>query len=245
MSFAQRLKELLSGTSGEPAAKPQTGPLNGQAALAKEGAASPENPTNYAEIWNQNLPPEPGSSKIFNTNQEEFGKVVGGMDFIRNAPRELMEKALGGDQQALMQLVNKVGQNAFSTAAISAREMVEHANSSQQKSIEKLVQEQVRSALASQTMSQKNQSFSDPLVAPLIQDISARLRAKFPEATPQELASKSEEMLMSLAGKIVSGSPQEQERIKSQEMQKASATPDWEAWASADESTMGASPSRT
>lgn len=250
MSLANRLKELLSGTpsDGSQGAPSVSKPANGQLGAIKEGAQNPDNKAAagndpekmYAEIWGQAPKPEPGSQKLFNTDQQKFSEAVNGMDFTKHVPKDVMEKVLTGDANALMQVINRVGQMAFSTATMSSREMIEHANSRSGQSMNDQIKEIVRATLAESQAVQRNPSFSDPTVAPLLKEISGRLRAKFPEASPDELVGKSEEMLMAIAQKIVAGSPKERDRQKQQQEVSSSQNFDWEAWASAPTGQMDA-----
>lgn len=241
MDLAAKLKSILSPQqkqgegNQQQTQQPQTRPNTSQIDVIKQNAETnihSKDPNDiYAEIWKQEPQQQMGSKNLFNTDPEKFGAAVNGMDFTKSVPKELMEKVLAGDSQALMAVINRVGQNAFSTATISSREMIEHANKQQGGSMEKQIQEAVRSALASQNLSKRNENFSDPTVAPLLQEISGRLRAKYPEATADELSEHSEKMLMMIAQKIVSGSPEEKARQKQQQEVKKSEVFDWDMWA--------------
>lgn len=236
-ALAQRLKELLGG--GEEKQQQQGPKAPPQIEAAKRGAQDPNNPAGaakspeqiYAEVWGQEPAASPGSRPLFNTDPAKFGEAVNGMDFTKNVPKELMEKVLAGDAQALMSLVNRVGQNAFSTATMSSKEMIEHANRASGGNVQNLVNEAVRAALAQQNINSRNPAFSDPLVAPLLGELSSRIRAKFPEASAEELSTKADEMLMMIAKKLVSGSPEERQRQKQQQEVKKSENFDWESWA--------------
>lgn len=244
MSLADRLKQLLGnpqqgqennlGPDGKP--KQDSKPANSQVQVIQQNMKDPNNKAAlegdalYQSIWGTEPAAQPGTKNLFNTDPEKFGKAVADMDFAKSIPKEMLEKALGGDMQTLMAVINRVGQNAFSTATISSREMIEHANRTQGGSLQSQINEAVRAALAQQNVASRNESFTDPTVAPLLQELSGRLRAKFPEASAEELGKHAESMLMSIATKIVSGSPAEKARQKQQQEVKKSEVFDWEAW---------------
>lgn len=240
MDLAAKLKAIL-GSGEKPNGQQQqqqTKPNTSQTDVIKQNAennkAAKSPDEIYAEIWNQEPQAAPGSKNLFNTDPDKFGQAVANMDFMKSIPKETLEKVLAGDAQALMSLINRVGQNAFSTATISSREMIEHANRQQGGSMQQQINEAVRAALAQQNLRKRNENFNDPTVAPLLQELSGRLRAKYPEATADELSEHAEQMLMNIAQKIVSGSPEEKARQKQQQEVKKSETFDWDAWAEAD-----------
>lgn len=241
MDLMAQLKNLLSPQQQEKKG-PSSGGMNGQIDAAKAGAQDANNPAGaktpemkYEEIWGQEVKPLVNQAPVFSMDQEKFSQAVAGMDFTKSIPPELMQKALAGDAQSLMGLLNRVGQNAFSAATISSRDMVEHANKKAGGSFEQQVKEAVRVALSEQNLTKANAAFNDPLVTPLLREINNRIRAKFPEASPEELAKQSQQMLMQIATKIVSGSPEEVARQKQEVEQKEQKvkSQDWEAWATA------------
>lgn len=248
MDLAAKLKSILNPQKpGEqnqqqqqaPQSKPNTSQIDVIKQNADGNKASKSPDEIYAEIWNQEPQAAPGSKNLFNTDPEKFGQAVSNMDFMKNVPKDVVEKVLAGDASALMALINRVGQSAFSTATISSREMIEHANRQQGGSLQNQINEAVRAALASQNLRKRNENFTDPTVAPLLQELSGRLRAKYPEATADELSEHAEKMLMSIAQKIVSGSPEEKARQKQQQEVKKSETFDWDQWAEADNLNSG------
>ncbi len=238
MDLMAKLKSMLDPTPPQQEKPPSN---DGQVRTAKAGIDDPNNAagktaaTKYEEIWKQEMTPVVSDKPVFSMDQAKFSEAVAGMDFTKSVPPELMQKALAGDAQSLMGLLNRVGQNAFSAATISSRDMVEHANKKAGGSLEQQVKEAVRIALSEQNLTKANSSFSDPLVTPLLKEINGRLRSKFPEASPEELANQSQQMLMQIANKIVSGSPEEVARQKQETEQKTQKEKslDWEQWATA------------
>lgn len=235
MDLMAKLKSMLDPTAQQQSAKPSN-PADGQvnaakAAINADGGKTTE--MKYEEIWKQEAAPIVNQGPVFSTDQQKFSEAVAGMDFTKSVPQELMQKALAGDAQSLMGLLNRVGQNAFSAATISSRDMVEHATKKTGGSLEQQVREAVRVALSEANLTKANTAFNDPLVQPLLKEVNGRLRSKFPEASPEELAQKSQQMLMQIATKIVSGSPEEVARQKQETDSKEKVTKgqDWEQWA--------------
>ena len=230
-----RLKELLA--NGKEEVK-EAGP--GQQGVIKQNLENGSNQTpeeKYEEIWKVS-PKGTAAEKLFNPNKEEFNKVVNGMDFTKGIDPELMSKALQGDAASLASLLNRVGQSAFSTATMSNREMIEHANTQQSQNTQKMVQEQLRAMLAEQEAAKSNPAFSDPLVKPLLDEISGRLRAQFPEASSAELAKRAEKTLENMATKIIQSSPAERKKLEEHQMAttQQNEEQDWEAWGAMDQS---------
>ncbi len=234
MDLMAKLKSMLDPQTPAPAKQgnPADGQVNAaKAAIDASGGKTPE--MKYEEIWKQEAAPIVNQGPVFSTDQAKFAEAVSGMDFTKNLPQDVMQKALSGDANAFMALLNRVGQNAFSSATISSRDMVEHATKKTGGSLEQQVREAVRVALSEANLTKANTAFNDPLVQPLLKEVNGRLRSKFPEASPEELATKSQQMLMQIATRIVSGSPEEVARQKQETDTKDRVTKgqDWEQWA--------------
>lgn len=174
-----------------------------------EGASNPEgnntqqpkNPLDdFNKMWDTpNTQTEQAPS--FNLPTDTLRKVATSQNFTQNIDPALMQKATSGDVTALMEVINAVGQNSYEAALqhtstlsdkfVNAR--LEHEG----KSFDSKVKQNLTSAELGNTP-----GFSHPVVKAQLRETAQRLAQQYPEATPQEIASRARDYIVQMANAI-------------------------------------------
>lgn len=225
--------------NGQP---PAQGQPNQQQSQGSQGAQG-NNPVAHSNVNNPDPIPDPSAlyAKMWEnkTDQSEaprlrlegnvLDEVSGKMDFMRDAPQELVQKATSGDVQSLMQLMGWVSQRTYRASIEHSSALTDSFVSQRDAYNAKGTGSAVRSELLMQNLAVGKDGKPLPDYAKKqIADIAKRMQASYPDATPQEIAQSVREYVQGIAG-MVSGDPQE-----SNQKQQPSADQgafDWDKWA--------------
>lgn len=200
---------------------------------AKAAAPGVDPADEMHKIWEQRPGDSASAKQIFTPDMEKFKSAVAQMDFTQGIDPQLAQKALGGDTEALMTLINSSGRNAYAQSTLGSRELIEHALRERTAELERSMEQRFKALRAGERAAEQNAAFKDPLVQPLLRDIQGRLQTQFPEASAEELAERAQKMLVGMAQKIVSQTPDTLAR-EAREKQTAAQQPgafNWEDWA--------------
>ena len=235
MSF---LDSLLASVSPKPATPPAASPgteKNGtphaptqeeviQANAAVGGGDAMKTEKEKAvDIWGAKPAESAIKSSVFGpTDTAKFDTAVTQMDFLKGLDPAIVQKAQSGDAAALSQLVNHVGQNSYKSAALSSKELIEQGVASKVGEIREEMKAEFRAMSGMQAIDKANPAFTDPEVSPMLTQFKSQLRAAYPTATPEELAKHAQDRLVTIARKIIDGSP---EGMAAAEKKKTSDTP--------------------
>ena len=114
--FARQQQQPTQQQQQSPAgANQSTPPNNTPGSSMQPGGGQQQNPPldAFSGIW-QNDPnqqqqnADPWSSPLFQTDPTKIVEAANQQDFTRNIPPELMQKALGGDAQSMLDIINHI-----------------------------------------------------------------------------------------------------------------------------------------
>jgi hypothetical protein len=158
----------------------------------------PANPLDMYSKMFDNPATEGDKSPTFAIDPKIMDSVVSSQDFMQGVDPELLQKATTGDTQALLQIINSVGRNAY-------RASIEHGGMLTDKFVgAKLSHEgkslgsKVRQELTMNTLS-NTPNFQHPVVKKQLTEIAQRLQQANPEATPEEVAKAAKEYITELS----------------------------------------------
>lgn len=176
---------------------------------AGTGNASPLD--NYKDLWqvDPNSPKPASLTPEFTLDPVKLREAASKIDFVGHIPRELVAKALSGGegaQDAFLAVITQASQLGYAQAAATSAELTrqslgkaEHALTSS------VLPNAMRKEAITTEFSQTNPIFQDPSVAPMLGMLQDRLSAKYPTATPKELAGMAQDYLAGISNKIVTG----------------------------------------
>jgi len=115
-------------------------------------------------------------------------------------PENLSAIEAGGEgaQQAFTESLNSVAQQVLMQATLAANKMTEQAVKAATEAQAATIPEMIRAATLNNTLQKENPVFSNPAVRPVIEATQTQLAAKFPNATPDELATMTKDYITAM-----------------------------------------------
>lgn len=170
------------GQGGSQGQNPQ-----GQGNNPNAGTQPNSNPMDaYSKLW-ENPSNESNTPPSFSIDPKIMDQVVGSQDFMKGVDPALMQKATSGDVQALMEIMQSVGRNAY-------RSSIEHGGMLTDKFVgareaygSKNLPSMVRKELTTHALSD-TPNFQHPVVKRQLTEIATRFQQQHPDAPPQEIA---------------------------------------------------------
>lgn len=179
---------------------------------------------------------KPADSEPFTFDEKKFGEAVGGIDFTKGINPELTAKALGGDAQALSELLNGALRNSFKMSGSLTTRLVKEALTKQRDQLRSELPGSVSSHQTQQAMIAENPELNSPLLKPLLSTIETKLRDKFPEASDAEVQAHAKKVMTGMAERIVG--KDKNNNSKDSKRTAAGSEPDWLEYAGVDLSQM-------
>lgn len=169
---------------------------------AAEGDASPL--ANFADLWEAKpVGDTPTFSPNFNFDASKVGEAAAKLDFTKVIDPAMAKKAMGGDMEAFMQVLNKVSQAGFAQAVTASGLMAQESAKRTGSSVEAALPEYLRQQAAG-NLNSENPFFQNPVVKPLMQAIQAQVAIKYPNASPAELSKYTQDYFAGMAKELVS-----------------------------------------
>lgn len=162
---------------------------------------------NFADLWkadpNQNQQ-TPSLVPSFNLDHAGLMKAAESVNFTNHIDPAMIDKALAGDREAFLSVINKASQYGFVTATAASGELVKNSlGTAQQVLKDKVLPAAHRSQQVDEALAASNPVFQDPAVAPMLGMLKQQLQAKYPTTSPAEIATLASQYLEGMAGKIV------------------------------------------
>lgn len=214
-----------NGTGGEL-------PVNGN--IAPENSPNPQPPQQsaldrMAELWktDPNSQPNNGTpSAVFNLTPEKLSEIAGGVDFSKQLPQEMVQKALGGDPNALAALLNTTAQQSFKTSLDATTKMINAAFAQREKSFtDEVLPGMIDKRMKLSAIEDTNPIFRHPAAKPMLDGLRQQLVSKFPNASAQEVSELAGELLQQFAASLSNNGNSQQQGGAGQ--QKTSGEVDW------------------
>lgn len=134
------------------------------------------------------------SAPLFgNLTPEAIQEQVGKTNFAQNLNPESVQKALGGDQQEFMNVLNQVAQNAFSASLQMSKGMVEHGVNEGQTRFSSSLDSRFRD-LQLKNKNSENPALQHPIGQALLGTIKKQIATANPRMNADQVHAKAEEM---------------------------------------------------
>lgn len=147
------------------------------------------------------VPDDPLAKPIVSVDQKALREAVGKTNFAANLNPELLQKALGGDAQALMQAMSQVAQNAVTASLTISANMQEQAFQTHTQRFKEALPGQVRGVQISQA-APKNSQLSHPAVAPVYESIKMVISQTNPHLSPDRVNEIAENYLQTMSNSL-------------------------------------------
>lgn len=180
----------------------------------------PVNPLDaYKKLWdNSNTPPE--APPAFSLDPKTLGEVSSKLNFTQSMDPELLAKATSGDTQAMMQMMNHVGQQAYQAALSHSSALTDKFVGARSEFDQKGFSSKVKSELTSSHFSDIPNS-NNPVVRAELSRIATAMQKENPDASPQEIAGAAKDYFKNIYAAM---SPEP----TAQEKQKTSGETNWD-----------------
>lgn len=238
MSFTQSIMSIFSGgasNNNQQAPQPQpTTEAQNQTPPAQ--SQEPTNPApqdpvaaldNFKDLWN---PPKEGEgpetfdpSKLFQVDPEKIQQGVSQLNFTSAVTPELLARIQAGGDDAIkanLEIMNKVGQQAFMQSMLASSKLVEAALTKANSHLDSRIEQRTKQLQVSSSLRESNPALTHPAAAPLVSALEQQFAVKYPQATPAEITQLANEYLANFA-QLASGKKEAPANSSNQEM-------DWE-----------------
>lgn len=205
-----RSMQQQSNPMEEPA-KPQGSPLDNFSELLKN------------DDTGDGTSPDPFSQPLFGADPSKITEAASKADFLSSLPRDLVEKAMSGqDPQAFMEVINKTNQQSLALALQLTTALMEQAGGKMGARFKEALPTALKDTQV-RSMKSENPILQHPTSEPMLMMLRERIQRNEPNLSPQEINAKAEEYLTTWA-KELTGS------TAAPEPKKPGQDTDWEEW---------------
>lgn len=196
----------------QPAQAPAQGAPAAPQGQMPGSSQTPPNPLDaYAKIF-EPAKDAPETPPTFSIDPKTLNDVSGSLDFTKSVNPELMQKAMTGDAQSMIQMMNMVGQQAYQAALSHSSSLTDRFVGARSEFDKKQIGSGVKKELTSQALS-SIPNYSHPVVRNQLNMLAGQIAAANPEYAPEQVAQTAQKMLQDLASAI---SPQQQQEDSQQ-----------------------------
>lgn len=183
----------------------------------------------YASMWNNNPNQQQEVAPNFSLDNKVLDQVASGLNFTDGVPAELMQKAQGGDIQAIMELMNHSARNAYRMSLQHGSALTDKFVGMREDHFSKRVPGVVRDELTMGALNGSEGSTMSPTARKQLADIAKKFQAANPDASPQEVATAAKNYVADLYKAIHPDAAGSNESGGSRNQPAASF--DWDKWA--------------
>lgn len=186
--------------TGEPSTPPSN---NGTPGTNGQNADPSSNAKDPLAVFNKmyDNPSNTEAAPTFNLDSKQLAEVASSQDFTQGINAELFQKATTGDLEAMKQLLNTVGRNAYSASLSHGSRLTDTFVSAREQHSSKGFGSKVKGELISQGLS-SIPNYNNPVVRQQLKDTAERLQRQFPEASSDEIKQKAIEYFTELSEAI-------------------------------------------
>jgi hypothetical protein len=189
-----------------PQNNPNADPRNG---IPPSGSAQPTNPPEpispldqFKDVWqpkrdekgNVISEPNPLAQPLITSDPAKFAEAARKMNFTNGIDPAVVAKALGGDAEAFMSILNQSNQNAFMAASQLSTNMVEGAAKTNNSRFESVLQDKFKEFMVRQEQTE-NPVLQHAAVSPMLDLAKQQLMRKHPDKTAGQIQQMAEQML--------------------------------------------------
>ena len=194
------------------AATPNAQPAQPVAPAVVEPAV-PDSPlAEFSKLWEDAPidPNKPTPTAPTPLDAEAVQKAVAKTDFSQSiTPETLAAIAAGGEeaQKAFAQAMNQTAQQVMVQSTMVNEKLTQKAIKDALAANQVTMQDQVRAQAVADHAKTQNPVFSDPAVKPVIEATQSQLIAKFPNATPQEITTMTQNFIIAMGTEFAPKEP--------------------------------------
>lgn len=177
----------------QPNPAPQNIDPNDPLRMQQNNPQNPNNPGNdiFATLWD-NTPEDPNNpkpdNKIYgNVKLEQVMQSAGNLDFTSNIEPELLQAAVGGDMNSLIQIINKVGQQSYANALFGGMRVFDQGAEARFNSFNNELPGLINQHSAFSQTRELSPLATNPSTKPIYDMVAKQIIAKNPNATQAQI----------------------------------------------------------
>lgn len=185
---------------------------NNQQATASGIEAGAANPNGNSQPSTNPLDAFTGMFNTANTEQDKapsfllpedkLAQVASSQNFLQGINPELSQKALTGDANSLMEMMNAVAQNVYKNALAHNSQLSDAFVSSRLEYENKNLSGRVKQELTASELGNNTPGFNHPVVKAQLSKVAQDLARQYPDASPQQIAKQAKDYVLELAKAI-------------------------------------------
>lgn len=188
-----------------------------------ESSNFPPNPLDAYAALLDNSKQQQDAPPSFNLDPAELQKISGKLSFTNGIDPELAQKAVQGDMQAFMDVMNSVARNAYMTSIQHGGALTDKFVGARTEYERKGISSEVSKQLIHNSIQVPNANH--PVVKAELKRIAEMMHKQSPDASPGEIAQRAQEYFIQLSEAMGGGSTQAEQQQK-----QAPAEVDWDKW---------------
>lgn len=180
------------------------------AAIPPAGTGDGSPLAGFADLWKadpNNTQVTPSLVPSFNLDHKGLMESASKVNFVSHIQPELVAKAMAGDAEAFLSVINQASQFGYASATATTGELVKQSLGKAQNVLQdSVLPSALRQQAISQALNESNPVFQSPAVAPMLGMLKTQLAAKYPTASPQEIAAHATQYLAGMSEMVVKAS---------------------------------------
>lgn len=182
-----------NGQGGSPLDKYRS---NGDNGNQSQGGQDPN-----AQQQQQAQQQQPQEVDYFEVGADKYHQLFQQQDFTKGVDQELVGKALEGDAESFMQVLNSVARNAASGSSYLSSKVASKGVSSRLDKFGQDVPKMVRDQAVNEMFANnKNKFYTDPAMQPMVEAVRGMVTKRNPNATAQQVTEEVELILKEAMG---------------------------------------------
>lgn len=158
----------------------------------------PVNPLDaYSKLWDTSAT-DSSKPPAFALDATVLDKVSSGLNFTQGVPAELMQKAMTGDTQAMMDIMNHVGQQAYRASLSHSTTLTDKFVGARSEYDLGSIGSKVKQELTSSALQESVPNASHPVVKQELKRIADAMQKMNPDSSPQEIAESAKQYFNTL-----------------------------------------------
>lgn len=171
---------------------------------------TPENPLDiYSKMFENAAKNSDIQAPDFSLDPKVVNEVSSKLDFTKEVPPELMEKALGGDTKALLSVIQQTSQNAYKAALQHGTALTDTFVKQRSDYDQKTINSGVKRELTTHALSDAP-NFNHPVVRQELNRVAAQFAKANPDASPQEIAKSAQQYITDLSSALNPAAPKKE-----------------------------------
>lgn len=173
----------------------------------------------FKDIWQAPANPQQGDQSnqpLLQVDSTKLTEAARKVNFLQGVQPDAIQKALGGDANEFMRIINTATQNAFALATQASVQSIQQGVDTYDQRLNSQLDKRIRTHTLNSTKSE-NPVLNHPAAQPMLQATKLQLAQKHPDLSAAEVNRMAEEYLTTFAASLTSSKQPVQDTRQSAE----------------------------